>query len=86
MYLLIAADALAFYLDHNKQFDVYTDASDFLLGACLIQEESPVAYLSQKLTKSQQNFTMMEKEMLSIVATLGEYKLPWSESLYLNIE
>ena len=55
MHLLMAADALAAYLDHNKRFDVYTDASDFQLGACIFQERRPVAYFSQKLTKSQQN-------------------------------
>ncbi len=70
MCLLMAANALAAYLDHNKQFNVYTDASDFHLGACIIQEERPIAYFLRKLTKSQQNYTTVEKEMLSIVATL----------------
>jgi hypothetical protein len=32
-----------------------------------------IAYLSQKLTKSQQNYTTMEKKMLSIAATLKEF-------------
>ncbi len=73
MHLLMAANALAAYPDHNKQFNVYTDASDFQLGTCIIQEGRPVAYFSQKLTKSQQNYTIMEKEMLSIVATLKEF-------------
>jgi hypothetical protein len=72
MCLLMAADALADYPDHNKQFDIYTDASDFQVGACIIQEGRPVAYFSHKLTKSQQNCTTMEKEMLYIVATLKE--------------
>jgi hypothetical protein len=40
---LMAADALAAYPDHNKRFDVYTDASGFQLGTCIIQEERPVA-------------------------------------------
>ncbi len=73
MRLLMAADALAAYLDHNKRFDVYTDASDFKLGGCIIQEGRPVAYFSQKLTKSQQKYTTMEKEMLSIVETLEKF-------------
>ncbi len=51
----MAADALAAYLDHNKQFDMNTDASDFQLGALIIQEGRPVVYFSCKLTKSQQN-------------------------------
>jgi hypothetical protein len=73
MRLLMAVDALAAYLDLNKGFDVCTDASDFQLGACIIQEGRPVAYFSQKLTKSQQNYTTMKKEMPSIVATLEEF-------------
>ncbi len=71
MHLLMAANALAAYPNHNKQFGVYTDASDFQLGTCIIQEGKPVAYFL--LTKSQQNYTTMEKEMLSIVATLKEF-------------
>ncbi len=75
MHLLMAADALAAYLDHNTMFNVYTDASDFqLLGACIIQDGRPVAYFLQKLTKSWQNYTKMEKEMLSIIATLKEFR------------
>jgi hypothetical protein len=37
MRLLMAANALAAYPDHNKWFGVYTDASDFQLGTCIIQ-------------------------------------------------
>jgi hypothetical protein len=75
MSLFMAADALAAYPDHNMWFNVYTDASDFqLLGACIIQEERPVAYFSPKPTKPHQNYTTMEKEILSIVTTLEEFQ------------
>ncbi len=73
MRLLMAANALAAYPDHNKRFDIYTDASDFQLGACIDQEGRPVAYFLRKLTKPQQNYTTMEREMVSIVATLEEF-------------
>jgi hypothetical protein len=69
----LAANALAAYPYHNERFNVYTDASDFQSGECTIQERRPVAYFLRKLTKSQQNNTTMEKEMLSIIATLKEF-------------
>ncbi len=43
MRLLMAANTLAAYLVHNNRFNVYTDASDFQLGACIIQEGMPIA-------------------------------------------
>ncbi len=73
MCLLMAVNAIADYPDHNKRFDIYTDASDFQLGTCIIQEGMPVAYFLHKLTKSQHNYTNMEKEMLSIVTTLKNF-------------
>jgi hypothetical protein len=36
MHLLMAANALAAYPNHNKWFNIYTDASDFQLGRCII--------------------------------------------------
>jgi hypothetical protein len=73
MRLLMAANALAAYPDHNTRFGIYTDASDYQLCACISQEGMLIAYFSCKLTKSQQNYTTMEKEMLSIITTLKEF-------------
>jgi hypothetical protein len=55
MRLLMAANALSACPEHNKWFGTFTNASDFLLGTRIIQEGRPVAYLSCKPTKSQQN-------------------------------
>jgi hypothetical protein len=38
MCLLMAANTLAIYPDRNTWFNIYTDASDFQLCACIIQE------------------------------------------------
>ena len=45
MQLLLAADALAAYPDHNKRFDIYTDSSDYQLGACIMQNNLPICLL-----------------------------------------
>ncbi len=38
--------------DHNKWFSIHTNASDFQLGTCIIQEGRTVAYFSCNLTMS----------------------------------
>ena len=37
------------------------------IGVVLLQNEQPIAYASKVLTKSQQNYAQIEKEMLAIV-------------------
>jgi hypothetical protein len=47
MRLLMATNALAAYLDHNKQFNKYTDASDFQLSAYIIQRKAGCLLLTK---------------------------------------
>ena len=61
------------YPDYTKRFEIYTDASNYQFNAAIIQDGSPIAYWSKKLTNTQRNYTITEKELLAIVVCMKEY-------------
>ena len=71
---LIDAPVLALP-DFSKPFElttyeVITDASDYAIGAILVQDGRPIAYESKKLTDSQKNYHTTDRELLAVVHAL----------------
>ena len=71
---VIAKETILAYPDFNLPFDVHTDASDRQLGAVISQNGKALAFYSRKLNSAQRNYTTTERELLSIVETLKEFR------------
>jgi transposase InsO family protein len=71
---VISRETLLAYPDFKKDFHIYTDASDFQLGAVIMQDDRPLAFYSRKMNQAQKRYTTGEQELLSIVETLKEFK------------
>jgi len=64
--MITNALVLKFY-DLKEETTIQCDASEKGLGATLMQNGQPVAFVSHSLTKSEQNYAQIEKECLAIV-------------------
>ena len=67
-------DTLLAYPDFNKRFDIHMDAGNYQLGSVIIQNGKPISFYSRKPTGPQTRYTVTEKELLSIVETLKEFR------------
>lgn len=63
----MSSDSVLGIYDPNKPVSVQTDASRDGLGCVLIQDGRPIAFASRTLSKSEQKWAQMEKELLAIV-------------------
>lgn len=60
--------------DWNKPFEMVADASIIGLGAVLLQDGHPLAYLSKKLSPAEINYTTTDQELLAVVTALSEWR------------
>ena len=71
---IISKDVLLSYPDFNKPFEIFTDASHTQLGGVITQDDKPIAFYSRKLNAAQTRHTTTERELLSIVEILKEFR------------
>jgi hypothetical protein len=71
---IISREVLLAYPDFNEEFVIHTDASHTQLGAVISQKGRPIAFYSRKLKPEQTRYTTTERELLSIVETLKEFR------------
>lgn len=68
---LLMNEPILQYPDFSQPFNLSTDASNVALGAVLSQgpigKDLPIAYASRTLNQSEQNYSVIEKELLAIV-------------------
>ena len=58
---VISRETILAFPQFDKPFHVYTDASDYQLGAVIMQEGRPIAFYSRKLTETQKRYTTGEQ-------------------------
>ena len=72
--LATQSPVLAYY-DPEAELVLQCDASQYGLGAALLQNGCPVTYASRALTETEKRYAQIEKEALSIVFGLSKFHL-----------
>ena len=67
---IVARDNLLAHLDFKEEFNIHTNASNFILGEVIIQKWKPIAFYSRKLTDTQKRFKVIKKDLLIIIKTI----------------
>jgi len=58
----------------TEEVTLQSDASQYGLRACLMQNGHPVAYASRSLTNSESNYAQIEKKLLAIVFGVEKFE------------
>lgn len=63
-----------FQPNYDKPFELTTDASNIAIGAVLSQMKKPIFFLSRTLSKTEENYSTNEKELLAIIWALQKLR------------
>ena len=74
MKLVISRETLLAYPNYEEELDIHMDASLYQVGTCILQKSKPIAFYSRKLKPAQTRYTTTERELLSIVEVLKEFR------------
>lgn len=58
----------------NKPFVIETDASGGGMGAVLMQQGPPIAFMSKALSTQHQAISVYEKELLALVSAVQKWR------------
>ena len=71
---IVACDTLLTYPEFNEKNKIHTNASALQLEVVISKKGKPIAFYSIKLNDDQQWYTVTNREPLSIVETLKEFR------------
>ena len=75
----LTADTTMAFPDNTRPFKLYTDASDYAIGAILTQDDDdgvdrPIHYVSKSLTAQQRRWSTIEKEAWAVIYALNKLR------------
>ena len=73
----LLSDVVLAHPNYTKDFHLFTDASNYGLGACLMQVDDeghlkPLMYFSKSLNNAQKRYSTTKKEFLAIYEALSQ--------------
>ena len=71
---VVGHEILLSYPTFSKKFIIHTNASKTQLGGVISRNGKPIIFYSRKLAPAKINYTTTERELLSIVETLKEFR------------